>query len=191
MPLQLSNVTPLYSYQYAWALPTDLLRFVRPIKRPNDRYSFWWGWGPEGTGWYHRNDPPFWPVDTDYKIETLTAGWTSPVTDPLTPFPPPFPTGRYAITNYGGWRGPAMITYIQLISDYSQLMPGFVNCLANRLAMELSIGITEDKNKFELMEQRYKDSLNSAEAQNECLDFSEDESGSTSWEDAGRCIRFW
>ena len=29
--LQLSNVTPLYSYKYAWALPGDLLRFVRPI----------------------------------------------------------------------------------------------------------------------------------------------------------------
>ena len=73
--LQLSPVTPLYSYLYAWALPSDLLRFVRPIKRPENRRNFWWGWGPEGSGWYHRNDPPFWPVDTDYKIETLTAGW--------------------------------------------------------------------------------------------------------------------
>ena len=84
-----------------------------------------------------------------------------------------------------------MITYIQLISDYTQLMPGFVNCLANRLAMELSIGVTEDKQKFELMQGMYKESLNSAEAQNECLDFSEDEDGSTSWEDAGRSVRAW
>jgi hypothetical protein len=189
--LQLSTVTPLYSYRYAWALPADLLRFVRPIKKPHDRQHYWLGWGPEGTGWYRREDPPFWPFDTDYKVETLTSGWTSPLTDPPTPFPPPFPIGRYAITNYGGWMGSAMITYIQLITDYTQLMPGFVNCLANRLAMELSIGVTEDKQKFEMMQQAYKDSLNSAEAQNECLDFSEDESGSTSWEDAGRYVRFW
>jgi hypothetical protein len=94
------------------------------------------------------------------------------------------------VTNYTGWCGPAMITYIQLISDYSQLMPGFVNCLCNRLAMELSIGITEDKQKFELMESRYKDSLNSAEAQNECLDFS-DEDGNESWAEAGRYARWY
>jgi hypothetical protein len=185
--LQLSNVTPLYSYRFAWALPDDLLRFVRPIKRPDHRSNFWWGWGPEGQGWYHRNDPPFWPVDTDYKIETLTAGWTQPMTDPPTPFPPPFPAGRYAITNYSGWSGPAMITYIQLITDYTQLMPGFVNCLSYRLAMELSISITEDKNKFEMMKNEYRESLNSSEAQNECLDFSEDESGNYDWSEAGRC----
>ena len=84
-----------------------------------------------------------------------------------------------------------MITYIQLISDYTQLMPGFVNCLAYRLAQELAISVTEDKQKFEQMQQMYRESLNSAEAQNECLDFSEDESGSTSWQDAGRLIRYW
>jgi len=190
--LQLSDVVPLYSYRYAWALPDDLLRFVRPLKRPERRVlGFWWGWGPEGTGWYRREDPPFWPYDTDYKVETLTQGWLAPLSDPPVPYPPPFPGGRYAITNYGGWRGPAMITYIQLISDYTQLMPGFVNCLANRLAMELSIGITEDKQKYEQMQQAYRDSLNSAEAQNECLDFSEDEDGSTSWQDAGRVVRLW
>jgi len=188
--LQLSPIIPLYSWKAAWALPTDLLRFVRPQRRPEKRRGFWWGWGPEGSGWYRREDPPFWPFDTDYKIETLTAGWTSPPTNPLTPYPQPFPSGRYAVTNYTGWCGPALFTYIQLISDYSQLMPGFVNCLCNRLAMELSIGITEDKQKFELMESRYKDSLNSAEAQNECLDFS-DEDGNESWAEAGRYARWY
>ena len=190
--LQLSNITPLYTYRYAWALPTDLLRFVRPMRKPPSRHDYWWGWGPEGTGWYNRQDPPFWPFDTDYKIETLTAGWTFPLTNPPTPFPGPFPSGRYAITNYGGCQVPAMITYIQLITDYSQLMPGFVNCLANRLAMELSIGVTEDKQKFQMMQEMYKESLNSAEAQNECLDFSWDEDGSTAWVDAGRWVRgYW
>ena len=28
--LQLSPVTPLYTFRYAWALPQDFLRFVRP-----------------------------------------------------------------------------------------------------------------------------------------------------------------
>ena len=189
--LQLSDVVPLYTYRYAWALPADLLRFVRPIKRPSSQHgSYWFGWGPEGTGWYHRDDPPFWPVQTDYKVETLTAGWTSPISNPPVPFPPPFPAGRYAITNYGGFRGPAMITYIQLISDYTQLMPGFVNCLCFRLAQELAIPVTEDLRKFDTMGEKYKESLNSAEAQNECLDFSEDESGNFSWSEAGRYVRF-
>ena len=189
--LQLSSVIPLYSYKAAWALPADLLRFVRPHKRPTDRHNYWWGWGPEGSGWYRKSDPPFWPANTPYVIETLTAGWQSPLTDPPVPYMPPFPAGRYALTDYCGFWGPAQINYIQIISDYTQLMPGFVNCLCNRLAMELSIGVTEDKQKFELMEKMYRDSLNSAEAQNECLDFSEDEAGSTSWEDAGRYIRLW
>ena len=32
--LQLSPITPLYSWKFAWALPADLLRFVRPLRRP-------------------------------------------------------------------------------------------------------------------------------------------------------------
>ena len=184
--LQLSPVVPLYTFKYAWALPSDFLRFVRPQKLPPDRNYYYWGWGPEGSGWYHRNDPPFWPSDSPYKIETLTAGWVSPLSNPPVPYPGPFPSGPYALTNYGGWYGSAMITYIRLISDYTQLMPGFVNCLAWCLAAELAVGVTEDKVKFQQAEQMYRDSLNSAEAQNECMDFSEDESGSTSWESAGR-----
>jgi hypothetical protein len=189
--LQLSPVIPLYSYKAAWALPSDLLRFVRPHRRPSDRHDFWWGWGPEGNGWYRKSDPPFWPTRTPYVIETLTNGWSSPLSDPPVAFPPPFPVGRYALTDYCGSDGPVMINYIQLISDYTQLMPGFVNCLANRLAMELSIGITEDKQKFEIMAKMYQESLNSSEAQNECLDFSEDEAGSYSWERAGRWCQIW
>jgi hypothetical protein len=189
--LQLSPVIPLYAYRHAWALPADLLRFVRPQQRPHGRHDSWWGWGPEGEGWYRREDPPFWPFDTPYKIETLTAGWASPLTDPPTPYTPPFPAGRYALTDYGGHRGPAAITYIQLITDYSQLMPGFVNCLTARLAMELAIPVTEDKQKKKDMQEDYREALNSAEAQNECLDFSQDEAGSTSWVDAGRCFTGW
>ncbi len=201
--LQLSPVTPLYTWKFAWALPADFLRFVRPRLRQTD-HNWFWGWGWEGTGWYHRQDPPFWPHGHAYKVETLTAGWY--VNPPNPPVPwgsqttpaTPFPTGRYVLTNYGGGclnngapQIPAAITYIQLISDYTQLMPGFVNCLANRLAAEVAISITEDKSKFEGMMQMYRDSLNSAEAQNETMDYQKDEAGSDSWVRAGRYADNW
>jgi hypothetical protein len=187
--LALSPVTPLYTWKYAWALPADFLRFVRPRRKQVDR-NWFWGYGPEGTGWYNRQDPPFWPSNHEYKVEVLTAGWlVAPPADPV-PYPPPFPAGKYALTNYGGWDAPAAITYIQLITDYTQLMPGFVNCLANRLAMELAIGITEDKGKRDEMKEEYRDSLNSAEAQNESSDYVQDEDGSDSWVRAGRRTRW-
>lgn len=194
--LQLSPVTPLYTWKFAWALPSDFLRFVRPRRNQSNRREFIWLYGPEGTGWYSRHDPPFWPFGWAYIVETLTAGWDTTVNPPIpygtgTTPPTPFPTGKYALTNYDGALAPAAITYIRLISDYTQLMPGFVNCLAYRLAMELCIGITEDKNKFQLMEERYRESLNSAEAQNETMDYQHDESGSESWERAGRCADVW
>ena len=187
--LQLSPVIPLYGYKAAWALPTALLRFVRPHKVPPRRHGWWYGWGPCGDGWYSHRDPPFWPMDEPYVIETLTAGWSSPLTCPPTPFPPPFPAGRYALTNYCGECGPAAINYIQLISDYTQLMPGFVNCLSARLAMELAISVTEDKQKKKDMQEDYKEALNSAEAQNECLDYGDDV-GNESWAEAGRRV-YW
>ena len=37
----------------------------------------------------------------------------------------------------------------------------------------------------------YRDSLNSAEAQNECMDYQQDEAGSESWERAGRWVSGW
>jgi len=189
--LQLSPVTPLYTYRFAWALPLDFLRFVRPRKRQIDNNHIWLN-GPDRVGgWYRRDDPPFWPHDHDYKVETLTAGWQIIPPAPPVPYPLPFPTGRYCLTNYGGFRGPAAITYIQLITDYTQLMPGFVNCLAYRLAQELCIGVTEDKAKFQMMQEMYRESLNSAEAQNETMDTQEDEAGSTSWERAGRNADRW
>lgn len=191
--LQLSPITPLYTWKFAWALPADFLRVVRPRRRQENRDYLWLNYGAGGCGWYSRHDPPFWPFGWDYIVETLTQGWTitpgnPPVPWPPTTDPPTTAPGKFALTNYGGQiQGtPAAMTYIRLITDYTQLMPGFVNCLAYRLAMELCIGVTEDKSKFQLMEEKYKDSLNSAEAQNETMDYQHDEDGSDSWERAGR-----
>ena len=165
-PLVLSTITPLYAYNYAWALPADFLRFVRPHKRPPNRVEYYWAQG----GWYHRNDPPVAPTMWPYVIETLSDGY------------------KYLLCDYGDWNNtfPVSINYIRLISDYTQLMPGFVNCFCWRLAQELSIPITEDLKKFEMCAQQYKDALNSAQAQNEALDYLENETGSTSWISAGR-----
>lgn len=173
---------PLYAYCHAWSLPADLLRFVRPHKRPPDRIHYAYLWGPEGQGWYHREDPPFWPCGYPYIVETIQNGVDAQDNPAYV---------SCVLTDYGGFRGAAMINYIRLVTDYTKLMPGFVNCLTFRLAQELAIPITEDKEKFQLMQQAYRESLNSAEAQNECLDFQEDESGSTSWVDAGRCLRIY
>jgi hypothetical protein len=169
-----AETRPLYAYRHAWALPFDFLRFVRPHRRPPDRNYYAWLWGPEGWGWYRREDPPFWPVGYPYVIETLAVDGN-----------------KYLLTDYGGFYGPAKINYIRLIRDYTQLMPGFVNCLAWRLAAELAPGVTEDKAKFQQAEQMYRDSLNSAEAQNETMDYERDEAGSDAWESAGRWIRSW
>jgi hypothetical protein len=190
--LQLSPWQPLYGYQWAWALPADLLRFVRPYKKQHSEHGFLWCWGPEGEGWYSHRDAPVWPINIPYVIETMNTGANAtPVNGaPPDPLPSP-PSGRYLLCDYKGWSGPVRITYIQLISDYTQLMPGFVNALVCRLAQELAIPITEDKAKFSAAGEWYKEALNSAEAQNECLDYSEDEAGSNSWQMAGRRWRIW
>jgi len=178
-----TGAVPLYAYRYAWALPGDLLRFVRPHKRPRDKRRFTYLWGPEGCGWYRREDPPFWPAEHAYVVESIQNGTIDANDNPA--------YQQAALTDYGGFYGPAKINYIRLITDYTQLMPGFVNCLTYRLSQELSIGITEDKQKWQIMEEKYKESLNSSEAQNECLDFQEDEAGSESWVEAGRYVNIW
>jgi len=172
---------PIYAYRFAWALPADYLRFVRPVRRPqrNSNY-FWYGWG-SFPGWYHREDWPFHPY-VDYKVEAVQTGVDGNGNAIYQ---------QCALCDYSGCHGPAKINYIRLITDYTQLLPGFVNCLAFRLAQELSISITEDKQKFQGMAEMYRDALNSAEAQNECMDYQQDEAGSETWERAGRFASGW
>lgn len=168
--LEQSPETPLYGYDYAYALPADFLRFVRPHKRPLNRWDYYWGAGPEGSGWYLKADPPFAPVGFPYVVETL-----------------PDDGNLYVLTDYDCLYGyNPMINYIRIISDYSKLTPGFVNCLCYRLAEELAIPMTEDQKKHETMHGLYRSALNSAMAQNECYDFLENEQGSQSWVAAGR-----
>jgi hypothetical protein len=175
--LQKNSVTPVGGYRSAYSLPTDFLRLVRPREKPEehriaDANLLGWGWGSGGWGWYHYRDLPIWPREVaPYIVETVQQADTAYAT--------------CLLTNYCGTH-PVTMNYIRLITDYTQLLPGFVNCMANRLAGELAIPITEDKSKAEGFMEKYLASLNSAQSQQECDDYLKDESGSNSWVEAGR-----
>lgn len=169
--LQQSSITPLYGYRYAYTMPGDFLRFVRPRRKPLIRNLL--HYVLDGEGVYHRHDLPVRPHGYPYIVETLSDSEGKSL-------------GKFLLIDYDNSGVPLAINYIRLITDLSQLMPGFVNCLAWRLAQELTIPVTEDKQKATGAEAAYKNALNSAEAQNECLDFSENEEGSQSWIAAGR-----
>lgn len=186
--LQQNANMPAGGYLYAYALPADFLRLCRPREKPQERRiaDANWGygdWGGYGGQWGIPNfDIPVWPrAAAPYIVATVlnATGAPSVYTTNL-------------LTNYPGLNAtystvcPIIISYIRLITDMSQLTPGFVNCLANRLAAELSIAITEDKQKYQGMMEMYRDSTNSAQAQLECDDYLKDESGNFNWLHAGR-----
>jgi hypothetical protein len=184
--LQQNASAPAGGYLYAYALPADFLRLCRPREKPQERRiadsNVYWGWGggPIGQWGIPNFDLPVWPRMVGPYIVATVLNAT--------------PEATYStclLTNYPWLQTyadvcPIIVSYIRLISDYSQLLPGFVNCLCNRLAAELSIAITEDKSKYQGMMEVYMSTLNSAQAQQECDDFLKDESGSETWLRAGR-----
>lgn len=175
--LQQNANSPIGGYKYAYALPTDFLRLSRVReKREEHRIAdaTLWGWGG-----HHNRDYPVWPREVEpYVTETVQNGATGTYTTNL-------------LSNYPGCNTyanvcPITIAYIRLITDMTQLLPGFVNALAYRLAGELAIPIAEDTAKAQSMMGMYLQTLNSAQAQQECDDYVADEAGSSSWVDAGR-----
>jgi hypothetical protein len=184
--LQQSAISPVGGYKFAYGLPADFLRIVKPRERPEehriaDANRIGWGWGAGGWGWNHYRDLPVSPREAaPYIIETVAD---------TTKTPPAYST--CLLTNYSACSCPIVLCYIRLITDLTQLLPGFVNCLAYRLAAELAIPITEDKQKAQGMTEMYRDSLNSAQAQQECDDFLKDEAGSQTWVTAGRYWDLW
>ena len=182
--LQQNANQPAGGYRYAYALPSDFLRLCRPREIPEERRiadaNRYWGQFELG---HHRHDIPVWPHEVNpYITETV-----------LVP-PPPNGTPSYTtnlLTNYPHYAAyadvkPIIINYIRLITDFTQLLPGFVNALAYRLAGELAPAITEDMQKAQSMMGMYLQTLNSAQAQQECDDYLQDESGSQTWLHAGR-----
>lgn len=153
--------TPEYQFDYAYTLPTDFLRLCMQDKSdvsvfPSGLYS------QDTTGQIYLNDF-YYP----YKIEALADGTLC------------------LLTNYDNTSDSLYITYIRRITDVTKFSPAFVNCLANRLAAELSIAITESRSKFSDMMNLYEATLKRAEAHNMSLDY-QDETGDSSWVDAGR-----
>lgn len=178
--LQQSTLTPVYGYQYAYGLPADFLRIVKIRDKPAHTNRFF------TTTSQFKRDLPVWPHHVaPWVIETIIDN-----TNPSAPV-----YNKFLVTNYNSnfntTSEQVSINYIRLITDYTQLMPGFVNCFANRLAAELAISVTEDKEKAAGFMQMYKDSLTGAAAQLECDDYLQDESGSNSWALAGRTGRWF
>ena len=181
--LQQNAQAPVGGYKFDYPLPADYLRLVRPREIPEERRiadAAEWGWGGDGYGWFRHRDIPVHPHEAvPYVIEAvLSADGVSYTNNLLTNYP--------HCDTYTNVR-PIIINYIRLITDFTQLLPGFVNCLAYRLAGELALAITEDESKAKSMMQMYFTTLNSAAAQQEC-DYLQDEAGSQSWVQAGRCF---
>lgn len=191
--LQQNANSPAGGYLYAYSLPADFLRLCRPREKPQEHsiaYADFYGsggWigGSVGIWGVPNFDLPIWPrAAAPYIVATVA----NPVPNNAT-----YTTNL--LTNYPGLNVsyanvcPIIMSYIRLITDMSQLLPGFVNCLSNRLAAELAISITEDKQKYQAFMEMYQNTLNSAQAQQECDDFLKDESGSQTWLHAGRC--YW
>ena len=115
-----------------------------------------------------KDDSPVYPAGYPYKFETLSDG------------------NLYILSDYNNANDDFYITYILKITDPEKYFPAFIDALAWRLAAELAIPRTEGKEKFKWCIDMYKISLTMAEEVNQCLDYLEDETGSTEWEDAGR-----
>lgn len=177
--------SPAGGYLYAYALPSDFLRLCKPREIPQeqriaDSSLVWTGYAGYGIGADNIWDRPVWPRGADpYITETVRDQNDSSYTTNL-------------LTNYPGLNvaysssAPIIINYIRLITDFTQLLPGFVDALIYRLASRLAVSITEDKQKAEGMIQLYRDTMNGAQAQTECDDYLKDEAGSQSWLTAGR-----
>lgn len=181
--LQQNANPPVGGYLYAYALPSDFLRLVKPREISEERRiatsGQWWGSGFSECG-YPRDIPVWPPAVNPYVTETVlgTGPGQGYTTNLLTNYP--------GLNNSYTTAPPIIVNYIRLISDLTQLMPGFVNALAYRLAGEVAVAVTEDAKKRDATMEMYFTTLNSAQAQTECDDWLKDEAGSQAWVQAGR-----
>jgi hypothetical protein len=179
--LQQNSTNPVGGYLYAYSLPSDFLRLCKPREIPEEHRIANFAWVGSNSGGFCEHDLPVWPRAVEpYVTETVlgSGNGASYTTNLLTNYPGcgvPYANVR-----------PIIINYIRLITDLTQLLPGFVNALADRLASELAVPITESQDKAEKRMEMYMMDLNSSQAQQECDDFLKDESGSQTWVTAGR-----
>lgn len=174
-----SATAPLYGYDYAYVLPTNFLRLVKPhgpqtaglnpAANPPGGYNYQYYVRASGTGsTVIVNDPPVYPTGYPYIIESL-------------------PDGTLALfTDYDNTTDPLYINYIKKETDATKYTPTFKSCMIYRLAEELATAITESQVKSRDMGAKYREYLYSSEAVNESSDYLQDETGNSDWENAGR-----
>lgn len=155
--------TPLYTWLYAYTLPTLFLRLAR------------------GTN----NDPNYYPDTVDeiyypFVIEALPDGTLCLFTN--------YDNKRAAgvigtgdDTDYNLY-----INYIVKETNPTRYSANFINALAWRIATELAVMRTELKAKVSYCESKYHSSLIVADEFNQSLDSLDYERGDDSWETAGR-----
>jgi len=156
--------TPVYGYDYAYALPADFLKLCLqkesdPVIYPSGAYSS--AWTAEGVTIRARQ--------FGYIIEALEDGTLCLFTD---------------YDDSGG--DELFITYIRKETDPAKYTAHFISTFAYRLAAELSLTRTESSKKFADMMTMYEAELIKAEGLNRHGDYLKDETGSDSWENAGR-----
>jgi hypothetical protein len=179
------SVAPLYAYQFAYVMPSDFMRLVKPHGKgslPSNPAIAVGGFSLSANTFISSEssidfDPPVYPPGFPYVVEVIPGDSEAdpPTTDTLC-----------LLTDYDDTNQDLIINYIRRVVDESLYTATFKNCLINRLAQELAISITESIPKSQLMEQQYQKLLYSAEAVNESMDYLDNETGSSSWENAGR-----
>ena len=155
--------TPEYGYDYAYALPADFMRLCLqsendPVVYPSGAYSS--AWTSDGVTIRARQ--------YGYIIEALADGTLCLFSD------------------YDNTDDPLYCTYIRKETDPAKYTAHFISALAYRLAAELSLTRTESRPKFADMMTMYDSEITKAKGLNRSGDYLKDETGSDSWETAGR-----
>jgi hypothetical protein len=180
------SISPAYGYTYAYLLPSDFLRLslqhypqipgLNPVAYPPG----YWFQLIDAAGYprfYQNYDPSVYPGGYRFVFEVIKGATGPPVVADT----------FCLLTDYeDSTDNPIYIDYIRYVTDESIFTPAFTESLICRLGQEFAISIRESVQIKEAMQKDYRDSLFSSGAMNESYDSVVDETGSTSWEFAGR-----
>lgn len=144
--LSKNATVPVQGYDFAYTLPPDFLRLCRVRK----------------------DDPPVYPSQLSYVIESLPDGTLCLMTD------------------HDNDLADIIIQYIRKEDNPARYTSAFSSAFSYRIGAELAFVIAESRPKFETMMSLYDTFLKKAIALNNSSDFLADETGNTDWEDAGR-----
>lgn len=114
------------------------------------------------------NDPALYPAGLPYIFEALDDGT------------------ECIFISYNDSSEELFLTYIRRITNAAKYTGSFVDAFANRLAAEVCIKLTESRAKKKELMDDYETSLREADGLNASFDRLENETGDSSWVDAGR-----